>query len=629
MQTIKYYYNIVKPYFITFISIEFLLRAIFLFNEYYKVEASFLEILLGLSISLIFDFFSVFIFLLLPITTIQLFIPSKFYNSKSYKILSILFFFLFCYALFFISISEYFFWEEFTSRFNFIAVDYLIYTREVIGNIKESYPVSFLLLLTGLISFLLTCFFYFSKIKRGSIPRPHFLIKLKVSLINLIIAITSFLFIKSDYIAIHDNEILNQINKNGIYEFCSAYVNNELSYEKYYLTYDDQKLLSLIRNDLNDKNNFLNNHDITRKITNKGPEHKYNVVILTVESLSAEYLKAFGNNENLTPNLDKIVDQSLFYKNLYAIGTRTVYGLAAITLSVPPVPGNSIIRRLNNENLLTIGEILNQKGYVSKFIYGGFGYFDNMNYFFANNGYEVIDRSQLKNEEISFANIWGVSDEDLFKKVIKENDKAYAAGKPFFDMVMTTSNHRPFTYPEGKIDIPSKTGRQGGVKYSDYAIGKFIDEAKTKPWFDNTIFVIVADHTAGSAGKIELDPHKYHIPLIIYAPKIIKPQQNEILASQIDIAPTILGILNMSYISKFFGQDLTKKQPNRALISNYQQLGYLTHENLLILKPIKQVIEYNRQGQEFQKIQHINDDLLHQTLAYFQNAAKWKTWNKK
>lgn len=386
IQTIKYYYNIIRPYFITFISIEFLLRAIFLFNDYHKIETNFLEILLGLTIGLIFDFFSVFIFLLLPITTIQLFIPSKFYTNKSYKILSVIFFFIFCYSLFFISISEYFFWDEFTSRFNFIAVDYLIYTREVIGNIKESYPVFSLLLLTGLISFFITCFFYFLKIKRSRIPRPNFLAKLKVSLINIIFVIISFLFIKSDYIEIHDNEILNQINKNGIYEFCSAYINNELPYEKYYLTYDDEKLLSLIRKDLDDKNNFLNDYDITRKIVNKGPEHKYNIVIITVESLSADYMKAFGNNDNLTPNLDEIASQSLFYKNLYAIGTRTVYGLAAITLSIPPVPGNSIVRRLGNENLVTIGEILNQKGYVSKFIYGGFGYFDNMNYFFANNG---------------------------------------------------------------------------------------------------------------------------------------------------------------------------------------------------------------------------------------------------
>eukprot|EP01012_Entosiphon_sulcatum_P026672 TRINITY_DN32149_c0_g1_i1.p1 TRINITY_DN32149_c0_g1~~TRINITY_DN32149_c0_g1_i1.p1 ORF type:complete len:235 (-),score=20.13 TRINITY_DN32149_c0_g1_i1:701-1315(-) len=159
---------------------------------------------------------------------------------------------------------------------------------------------------------------------------------------------------------------------------------------------------------------------------------------------------------------------------------------------------------------------------------------------------------------------------------------------------MTVSNHRPYTYPEGRIDIPSHTGREGAVKYTDYAIGKFIREAKQKPWFSNTLFVIVADHCASSAGKVELPVDKYHIPMIFYSPGHITPGKFEKLTAQIDIGPTILGYLNFSYDSKFFGQDVFKMKntDERAFISTYQSLGYIKNNKLVILDPNKKAATY-------------------------------------
>ena len=140
-------------------------------------------------------------------------------------------------------------------------------------------------------------------------------------------------------------------------------------------------------------------------------------------------------------------------------------------------------------------------------------------------------------EETNFANVWGICDEDMFTRAIKEGDESYKNNRPFLNLIMTTSNHRPYTYPDGRIDIPAHTGRYGGVKYADYSVGKLIEDAKQKPWFKDTIFIFVADHTAGAGGKAELDPRKYHIPLIFYAPDMIKPQRFENIASQIDVAP--------------------------------------------------------------------------------------------
>src|SRR5699024_5069599 len=144
---------------------------------------------------------------------------------------------------------------------------------------------------------------------------------------------------------------------------------------------------------------------------------------------------------------DSLADQSLFFTNLYAAGNRTVRGLEAVTLCLPPTPGESIIKRKNNKGKFNIGHIFKQRGYEIKYFYGGYRYFDNMNDFFTGNGYDIVDRDNLTDEEITFANIWGVCDEDMAKKAIEVMNEEAASGKPFFNHWMTVSNHRPFTYP--------------------------------------------------------------------------------------------------------------------------------------------------------------------------------------
>jgi phosphoglycerol transferase MdoB-like AlkP superfamily enzyme len=238
--------------------------------------------------------------------------------------------------------------------------------------------------------------------------------------------------------------------------------------------------------------------------------------------------------------------------------------------------------------MFSAGFLFKERGYDTTFLYGGYGYFDNMNAFFSGNGFDIVDRNDLADDEITFANAWGVCDEDILRHSLDEFDGSYKNNKPFFGFIMTTSNHRPFTFPDGKIDIPSHEGRSGGVKYTDYALQQFFETARTKPWFDNTLFVVVADHCAHSAGKSELPVHRYHIPLFVYAPKLIKPGKVDTLASQIDLMPTLLGKLNWSYESKFFGRDILNREfVPRALIGNYQKLGLVENGTLTILEPQK------------------------------------------
>lgn len=251
---------------------------------------------------------------------------------------------------------------------------------------------------------------------------------------------------------------------NGLYELFAAYRNNELEYETFYNKIDNTKAFTLVRNMLKTPEATFTSPDVfnlERTIRNPGPEKNLYVILISVESMSASFLGAFGNTNGITPKLDSLAQHSLHFTNLYATGTRTVRGLEALSLAIPPTPGQSIVRRPKNENLFTLGTVFSQHGYETKFIYGGYGYFDNMNYFFSNNSYDAIDRVTIPKENIHFENVWGVADEDLFTFTEGEADKAVDNKKPFFLQVMTTSNHRPFTYPDNRIDIPSHTGRNG------------------------------------------------------------------------------------------------------------------------------------------------------------------------
>ena len=295
-----------------------------------------------------------------------------------------------------------------------------------------------------------------------------------------------------------------------------------------------------------------------------------------------------------------------------------------LTLAIPPTPGRSIVKRLGREtDQWSLGQVLGDKGYHPYFIYGGRSYFENMGSFFQGNGYAIIDQSSVPSEQVHYTNAWGMADEDLYQQAITTADAEYANQQPFFLHLMTTSNHRPYTYPDGRIDIPSGSGRSGAVKYSDYAIGQFLQQAQEKPWFRDTLFVFVADHQAGSAGKTTLPLERYHIPLWIYAPAHIKAQVNNTLASQVDVAPTLLGLLNMSYRSCFFGRDILKSPARRALIANYQYLGLYDGKEMAILEPQKvaRLQKFDNGVQSNEESALRADSFLKRDISYYQGAA--------
>ncbi|MCX8042818.1 MAG: sulfatase-like hydrolase/transferase [Desulfobacterota bacterium] len=499
----------------------------------------------------------------------------------------------------FIAVAEHFYWEEFQSRFDFVAVDYLVYRREVMDNIDQSYPLGGILLFIGCISSLLFATikkFIDSVIMHYHVCRRRFLTAISL----LLMPCASFFFISDSLSHITENELNNNLALNGIYCFFQALNRQQLNYAQHYATLPESLVALELHRAVATKNDkFLNPNfgtgDIRRKlIPARHSELRPNVVVVVLESMSAKFMDTFGGQQHLTPTLDALALQGMLFTNLYATGTRTVRGLEALSLSVPPAPPASVLKRPHNGNLFTIGTPFQQRGYETIFFYGGLSYFDHMKTFYRANGFRVIDRTDLSGNEITFANAWGVCDEDIYRRVVREADVAQGSGENFFFMVMTTSNHRPFTYPEGKIDIPSGTGRKGAVKYADYAVGQFLKDAATKSWFANTVFIFIADHCARSGGPDAIPIDNYLIPCILYAPKIIPPRKVDTLASQIDVAPTLFDLLNWNYTSSFVGTSILAQAPDhqRAFLSNHLTLGYLRENMVIALTPGRQVKAY-------------------------------------
>ena len=561
---------------------------------------------------------------------LMLFLPKNRLKIRN----SLYFITLFIYVLLIIfnAVSEYFFYNEFGVRYNFIAVDYLIYTNEVIGNIMESYPIVPLFSIIFIITASATWFIY-KKTKDTLIDLPNFKQKI-VLLFSFIILATISIFVIPKISYEKGNTFEKEIAANGMVKFYEAFTNNTLDFFKFYPTIDES---------LAEKNvlSALGINSLNRKVTSDiQPEVHKNVVLISIESLSADFLKLYGNKDGITPFLDSLSQQSLVFTNLYATGNRTVRGLEALTLCIPPTAGESIIKRENeNKNKFTTGSVFKSKGYTTKFLYGGYSYFDNMKDFFGGNGYQIVDRDNFKPEEITFANVWGVCDEDMAKKAISEMNKDAKTGKPFFHHWMTVSNHRPYTYPDGKIDIsPTSKSRNGGVKYTDYALKKFFEMAAKQDWYKNTVFVIVADHCASSAGKTELPMDKYRIPGMIFAPDFIKPEKFRTVASQIDLMPTLFGLLYFNYDSKFLGQDVfSKNYVPRAYIATYQDLGFVKDNYLTVISPTKKIKQYQLfQKENKDQVQEYNiyytenlvseiarKDLEEQTISSFQATSYW------
>lgn len=504
------------------------------------------------------------------------------------------------------AISECVFWNEFGVRYNFIAVDYLVYTNEVIGNIMESYPIVPMFLGVFLVAVLI-CWRLFRRKDFSESGNGGAVPFLATFVIYAVLFAGSFFWLRFSYRNLQSsNNYATELQCNGCWNFLEAYSSSTLEYDRFYqmLPEDEAQGLKLalcgqvpVREEAGSAVRQADQpaDAAVRMIRDSVPPVRKNIVMITVESLSADFLAAYGNEDGITPNLDTLIEKSLVFDNLYAAGNRSVRGLEALTLCIPPSAGESLIKRPDNAGLFSTGTVLRENGYTTSFIYGGDSYFDNMRAYFSGNGFEIIDKYCYPKEDITFSNIWGTCDEDSYRVALKEFDKKAESETPFHAIIFTISNHRPYTFPEGKITYDGEMkSRSAAVKYTDFAIGQFLAEASRRPWFGNTVFIVVADHCASSAGKTSIPVDKYHIPAIVYSPGFIQPRRVEKLCSQIDLMPTIFSLLHFSYDSKFYGRDILAPDYNqRAFMATYQDLGYYSDDVLTVLSPVRRIRQFD------------------------------------
>lgn len=612
---------------ITFLAFSFLTRLIIFALNQSTIKAD-LHLIYSFLFGFVSDLFTG-LFLAIPCGLFVVFCPKI--NKYTYGI----YLFILSSFILFTSISELVFWDEFGVRFNFIAVDYLVFTTEVIENIFQSYPMHWIMIGILTASFIYTLLILkLNIIDWSSLKKVTYKDRCLALGSTLILPIVAYTCWSHSFIPKLPNQYHCELAKNGSWSFVDAYNKMEIDFDQWYLTLPLQQAVSMTRNLIHhEKESAIspyktsNGLDTTRMIKGQENENHYNVILICMESMSAEFMAYFKNTKAITPNLDALAQDSIFFSNLRATGTRTVRGMEALTLNLPPTPGQAIFYRPDGVNLKTTFEPFLERNYDCAFIYGGHGQFDYMNRFFSTSGCRIVDLNQWDKNDITMKTAWGACDEDLFNKTIKEADIAHAKGKPFHYFCMTTSNHRPFDFPDGRIDLKSHSGRSAAVKYADWSIGHLIKESSTKPWFKNTLFVICADHCASSAGKSDLDITKYHIPAMIYNPSIIKPQNIQSLCSQIDVMPTVFSILGWKYETVGFGKNLLNSSPTdfqgRAFISNYQKIALLKNNELVILKPNKEHVIYDCKMENGSLIEKkkSTSPILNEAISYYQTAS--------
>lgn len=314
-----------------------------------------------------------------------------------------------------------------------------------------------------------------------------------------------------------------------------------------------------------------------------------NLVIVLEESMGAEFVGSLGGLP-LTPNLDRLAREGIWFENLYATGTRSVRGIEAVVSGFPPTSANAVVKQSKSQRgFFTLASLLKEQGYDTSFFYGGESHFDNMRGFFMGNGFErVVDQKDMA--DARFMATWGASDGDVFAKA-HEAFLRQPRDKPFFSLIFTSSNHAPFEFPDGGFTLHEqpKATVNNAVKYADHAMGTFIEQARTSPYWADTLFLVVADHNSRVYGDSVFPVERFHIPGLIVGGPVTAPQSIGTLASQLDLIPTLVSLMGLEVSHPVTGRDLTRPEqrarPGRAIMQFDQLQAYREADRMVVLQP--------------------------------------------
>ncbi|MFN1550790.1 LTA synthase family protein [Vibrio natriegens] len=489
--------------------------------------------------------------------------------------------------------------QEYDLRPNRLFIEYLIYPKEVMSMLWTGYKLELFIGAAGT-AITLILGWKWSKKLTDSAQQIHWkwrpLLAILVVLIGVAGARSSLGHrpLNPAMVAFSSDPLLNDLTLNSSYSLLFA-VNNmksEKSAEQFYGKMDSQKMLEIVR-ESSKKSDF--NPELLPTMNHNSATYKgkpKNLVILLQESLGTQFVGSLGGLP-LTPNLDKLTEEGWLFAQMYATGTRSVRGIEAVTTGFPPSPSRSVVKLSKSQTgFFTIADLLKNQGYHTQFIYGGEANFDNMKTFFFGNGFEqIVEEKDYRNP--GFVGSWGVSDEDLYNKADEEFERLSKDDKPFFSLVFTSSNHSPYEYPQGKIEQYDENymTRNNAVKYSDYALGTFFEKAKKSGYWDDTIFIVIADHDARVSGANLVPVKHFHIPALIIG-KGIEPRKDDRISNNIDMPPTLLSLIGVDAKSPMIGRDLTKplaREDERAMMQYDKNFGYLTRDNLVVFSPGEKV----------------------------------------
>ncbi len=493
------------------------------------------------------------------------------------------------YGVLFTAAAEWFFFDEFDSRFNFVAVDYLLYPTEVLENIWQSYPTGWIL--AGLAVVVVTAIWAARRaLAPAGAPQQAPRRRVGLAAAVLLAAIVGAVVVSPVWREVSNDRALNEIASNGAYSFFAALRGSNATYRGLYATRQSAVVFDRLRDLLAEpaaRNATFAADSTLRQVDNALPPRRLNVVVVLEESLGSEFVGLLrrGVEDTLTPHLDALASEGTLLTHAYSTGNRTIRAIEATTASLPPLPGISVVRRPQSEDLFTLPALLAREGWQTLFVYGGRALFDGMGGYLRRNGVErVVEQADYPDG--TFTTAWGVADEAIFDRTLVEMDRMADTGKPFCTLVLSVSNHRPYLFPEDHVQPdPALKPRQNAVRYADWALGNFMTQAKKHPWYDDTLFVLMGDHGARVYGAAAIPLASYEVPVLFIGPRVPAGERLSTLASSLDIPPTLLGRLGLSYGSRFFGHDLFAVAPERgrALMTHNNDIALLRGNRLAVL----------------------------------------------